>query len=84
MIAEGDNSECREVDTETGSTMSGGRGGICVEFVCGIDVEVDEELRIGIEYFSDKAWMRAWMIGEDASMPVLIAFGGRSSTRQVN
>lgn len=72
------------MDTETGSTMSGGRGGSWVEFVCGSDVEVDEESRVGIEYFSDKAWMRAWMIGEDASMPVLIAFGGRSSTRQVN
>lgn len=65
--------------------MSGGRGGSCVEVDCGPDVEVDEEeARVEREYFSDKAWMRAWMIGEDASMPVLIAFGGRSSTRQVN
>lgn len=72
------------MDTETGSTISGGRGGSCVEVDCGPGIEVDEELWVGREYVSDKAWMRAWMIGEDASMPVLIAFGGRSSTRQVN
>jgi hypothetical protein len=55
LIAEGDKRECREVDTETGSMMSGGRGGSCVEVDCGPDVEVDEELRVGREYFSDKA-----------------------------